>query len=51
MGFIGIPNIQKEILPYKYYTLDRLSKGAIGVIEECGNTVLSTVLKMLISLD
>ena len=32
----NIPNIQKEIFPYKYYTVDRLNKGGIGVINEAG---------------
>ncbi|KAK8881860.1 hypothetical protein M9Y10_044496 [Tritrichomonas musculus] len=32
----NIPNIQKEIFPYKYYTLERLNAGAIGVINEAG---------------
>ncbi len=32
----NIPNIQKEIFPYKYYTLDRLND-AVGVISEAGN--------------
>ncbi len=32
----NIPNIQKEIFPYKYYTLERLNDGAIGTINEAG---------------
>ena len=32
----NIQNIQKEIFPYKYYTLERLNNGAIGTINEAG---------------
>ncbi len=31
----GLTGIQKEIFPYKYYTLERL-KSNIGVINEAG---------------
>ena len=31
----NIPNVQKEIFPYKYYTLERLNEG-VGVISEAG---------------
>ena len=34
----NIPDTQKEIFPYKYYTLDRLNNGAIGVISQAGLT-------------
>ncbi|KAK8892492.1 hypothetical protein M9Y10_029721 [Tritrichomonas musculus] len=33
-----IPDTQKEILPYKYYTLDGLNNGAICVISQAGLT-------------
>ena len=37
-SMFGISDIHKEIFPYKYYTIDRLTNGgAIGIINEAGN--------------
>ena len=32
----NIKGVQKEMFPYKFYTLDRLNTGAIGVINDAG---------------
>ncbi len=32
----GIKGVKKELFPYKYYTLERLESGAIGIISEAG---------------
>ena len=32
----NIEGIHKEMFPYNYYTMERLNKGAIGIINESG---------------
>ena len=36
-AMFNIKGIQKELFPYKYYTLKKLEENAVGVINEAGN--------------